>query len=221
MNGARPPSPEHTKVFNCITGRSEVCGLTYSAAKRHARQGPDDHPIPQSARSKEELELEAMKITFDHDDLNDRYQKHHDGLIIQLTIGNCLTKRVLIDGGSSANVIFLDTLKAMGIDKSEIVRKTTTLVGFNGDTTSTLGEIVLLVFAKGINKQTKFNAIDCKSAYNAILGRPWIHEMKAVPSTYHQTMKFPSPWGIQEIKSEQRVARECYKIMLKPQQQAI
>ena len=35
----RPPSPEHTKVVNCITRGSEVCGLTYSAAKRHVRQG--------------------------------------------------------------------------------------------------------------------------------------------------------------------------------------
>ncbi|KAJ9565054.1 hypothetical protein OSB04_001020 [Centaurea solstitialis] len=115
--------------------------------------------------------------------------------IIQLTIGNCLTKRVLVDGESSANVIFADTLKIMGIDRSNIVRRTTTLVGFNGDATNTLGEIVLPVFAKGINKQTKFNVIDCPSAYNAILRRPWIHDMKVVPSTYHQKIKFPSPWG--------------------------
>ena len=45
-NDARPPSPEHTKVVNCIIGGSVVCGLTYSAVKRHARQGPDDYPIP-------------------------------------------------------------------------------------------------------------------------------------------------------------------------------
>ena len=83
-----------------------------------------------------------------------------------------------------------------------------TIVGFNGDTMNTLEGIVLFVFAKGVNKETRFNVIDWKSAYNTILGRPWIHEMKAVPSTYHQTMKLPSPWGIQEIKSEQRVARE-------------
>ena len=162
-----------------------------------------------------------MKITFDQNDLNDQHQKHHDGLIIRLTIGNCLTKRVLIDGGSSANVIFLDTLKAMGTDISEIVRPTTTLVGFNGDTTNTHGEIDMFVFAKRVNKQTRFNLIDCKSAYNAIHGRSWIHKMKVVLSTYHQTLKYPSPLGIQEIKNELRVARECYKITMKPQQKAI
>ncbi|KAJ9535562.1 hypothetical protein OSB04_un001302 [Centaurea solstitialis] len=198
----RPTSPIPTKVVNCITGGSEVCGLTYSAAKRHAREGPEGHPIPNESRTAEDKELDATKISFDIEDMSDTHQKHHDALVIQLTIGNCLTKRVLIDGGSSANVIFAETLKIMGIDRSNIVRRTTTLIGFNGDATSTLGEIILPVFAKGINKQTKFNVIDCPSAYNAKLGRPWIHDMKAVPSTYHQKIKFPSPWGVQEISQD-------------------
>ncbi|KAJ9556549.1 hypothetical protein OSB04_011163 [Centaurea solstitialis] len=214
----RPASPVHKKVVNCITGGSEVCGLTYSAAKRHARDGPDEHPIPGETKSKTEKELDAMTITFDQDDTQGVHHKHHDALVIQLTIGNCSTKRILIDGGSSANVIFADTLKVMGIERSEIVRRSTTLIGFNGDPMNTLGEIILPVFAKGINKQTKFNVVDCQSAYNVILGRPWIHEMKAIPSTYHQKIKFPSPWGIQEIASENKVARECYKITMKTNQ---
>ncbi|KAJ9561688.1 hypothetical protein OSB04_006848 [Centaurea solstitialis] len=214
----RPASPVHTKVINCITGGSEVCGLTYSAAKRHARDGPSEHPIPGEAKSKTEKELDAMAITFDQDDTQGIHHKHHDALVIQLTIGNCSTKRILIDGGSSANVIFADTLKVMGIERSEIVRRSTTLIGFNGDPMNTLGEIILPVYAKGINKQTKFNVVDCQSAYNVILGRPWIHEMKAIPSTYHQKIKFPSPWGIQEIASENKIARECYKITMKTNQ---
>ncbi|XP_070022345.1 uncharacterized protein [Nicotiana sylvestris] len=36
-------------------------------------------------------------------------------------------------------------------------------------------------------------------AYNMILGRPWIHEMDAVPSTLHQVIKFLSQWGIRKI----------------------
>src|SRR5581483_2100013 len=107
--------------------------------------------------SKTEKELDAMMITFDQDDTQGVHQKHHDALVIQLTIGNCSTKRILIDGGSSANVIFADTLKVMGIERSEIERRSTTLIGFNGDSMNTLGEIILPVFAKGINKQTKFN----------------------------------------------------------------
>ncbi|KAJ9541697.1 hypothetical protein OSB04_028203, partial [Centaurea solstitialis] len=205
----RPASPVHTKVVNCITGGSEIYGLTYSAAKRHAREGPEGHPVSNDAQSIMEKKLDVAKITFDQDDIHGTYQKHHDALVIQLTIGNCSTKRVLTDGGISANVIFADTLTIMGIERSNIIRRTTTLVGFNGDTTNTIGEITLPVFTKGINKPTKFNVIDRQSAYNAILGRPWIHDMKAVPSTYHQKIKFPSPWGVQEIASENNVRIMC------------
>ncbi|KAI3770601.1 hypothetical protein L6452_01741 [Arctium lappa] len=204
MKDMRPTSPEHAKVINCITGGSDLCGTTYSAAKRHASRGPDDRPIPKEARSKEDAELEAMPLMFNQSDLEDVHQKHHDGLIIQLSIGNCLTKRILVDGGSSANIIFFDAVKAMGIDKSEITRRSTTFIGFNGGATNTTGEITLLVYAKGINRQTKFNVVDCSSAYNVILGRPWIHDMNVIPSTYHQTLKIPTQWGVQEIKGERK-----------------
>ncbi|KAI3719999.1 hypothetical protein L6452_20906 [Arctium lappa] len=82
-----------------------------------------------------------------------------------------------------------------------------------------MGEITLPVYAKGINRQTKFNVVNCSSAYNVILGRPWIHDMKAVPSIYHQTLKFPTQWGVHEIKGKRKVARECYKVSLKPPKQ--
>ncbi|KAJ9544284.1 hypothetical protein OSB04_023991 [Centaurea solstitialis] len=162
----RPVSPVHTKVVNCITGGSKVCRLMYSAAKRHARDGPEERPIPDKVKSKAEKELDTMTITFDKDDTQRVHHKHHDALVIQLTIGNCLTKRILIDGGSSANVIFADTLKVMGLERSEIVRRSTTLIGFNGDPMNTLGEIILHVFAKGIKSKQ-----NCQSAYNVIYGK--------------------------------------------------
>ncbi|KAJ9539367.1 LOW QUALITY PROTEIN: hypothetical protein OSB04_032100 [Centaurea solstitialis] len=58
----RPASPVHTKVVNYITGGSEVSGLTYSAAKRHARDGPDEHPIPDEVKSKAEKELDTIQL---------------------------------------------------------------------------------------------------------------------------------------------------------------
>lgn len=45
------------------------------------------------------------------------------------------------------------------------------------------------------------------SPYNAILGRPWIHEVARVTSTYHQKIKILTPHGVVEILGEQLVAR--------------
>lgn len=81
-----------------------------------------------------------------------------------------------------------------------MVKKSTVLVGFSGEDKNTIGEISLPIYVEGVNTQVMFFVIECVSAYNIILGRPWIHELKAIPSSYHQTVKFPTPWGIQEIK---------------------
>ncbi|XP_021714595.1 uncharacterized protein LOC110682521 [Chenopodium quinoa] len=146
---------------------------------------------------------------------SDAVEGHHDGLVISLPVGSYMIKRILVDNGSSTNIIMLDTLKHMNIDEKNIVNKSTMLVGFSGETKKTSGEITLATYAKGINIQVKFLVIDTLSSYNMILGRPWIHEMKAIPSTYHQVIKFPTRWGIQEIRGDPREAKEYYKIALK------
>lgn len=49
------------------------------------------------------------------------------------------------------------------------------------------------MFAEGVNLTTKFLLVNSNSAYNAILERLWIHDMKVIPSMYHQKVKFPTP----------------------------
>ncbi|KAF2565907.1 hypothetical protein F2Q68_00025324 [Brassica cretica] len=61
----------------------------------------------------------------------------------------------------------------------------------------------------------KFLVVDCESSYNMILGRPWIHGMGAIPSTLHQMVKFPTPWGIRTIIGDQEYSRSCYQNTLK------
>lgn len=58
------------------------------------------------------------------------------------------------------------------------------------------------VYTEGVNLITHFLLVDAISSYNLIIGRPWIHQMRAVPSSYHQTLKFPTKWGIKEIKGD-------------------
>ncbi|KAF2538156.1 hypothetical protein F2Q68_00021804 [Brassica cretica] len=85
----------------------------------------------------------------------------------------------------------------------------------------TAGEVVLPVYAGGINMSTKFLLVDCQSSYNMILGRPWIHDMRAVPSTLHQMVKFPTPWGIKAVRGDQENSRFCYQTTLKGKTKAL
>ena len=59
-----------------------------------------------------------------------------------------------------------------------------------------------------------FLVVDCSSACNAILGRPTLNSWKAVTSTYHLMIKFPTEYGVGEVRGNQVVAHECYIAML-------
>ncbi|XP_056688235.1 uncharacterized protein [Spinacia oleracea] len=218
----RPDPPPFNKVVNVISGGSDICGLTSSAAKKINR---GESETVEEGQTEDEVALHrsltAMAITFDDSDSVDTQREHHDGLVISLPIGNALIKRILVDNGSSANVLFLEALQEMGLEEKNIVRRSTVLVGFSGEALRTVGEISLPTYAEGVNMMTKFNVVDCPSAYNVILGRPWIHKMKAVPSTYHQSIKFPTKWGVMEIKGQQRDAKKCYETALKPSKSPI
>ncbi|XP_074283259.1 uncharacterized protein LOC141607813 [Silene latifolia] len=108
-----------------------------------------------------------------------------------MQIGTANVRRILIDGGSSVNLIMLDVLKAMKIKEDQITKKSSVLVGFSGETRNTLGEIYLATYVEGVASYERFGIRDCLSSYNVIPGKPWIHNVKAVPLTYHQCVKIP------------------------------
>ncbi|KAL5548402.1 hypothetical protein UlMin_003633 [Ulmus minor] len=176
----QPVEPTPERVVNVITGGSEVSGITYSAARRHARAvvNPETNlsPTPQTGASN-------LVLSFIDNEDSTLINPHHDAL--------------------------------MNIDEAHIHRRSTVLVGFSGEQKFTLGDITLPVYAAGVNLHITFVVLDSPSAYNVILGRPWIHDMRAVPSTFHQVIRFPTAWGVKEIKGEQATSRDCYRNTLK------
>ncbi|XP_074377782.1 uncharacterized protein LOC141719310 [Apium graveolens] len=205
----REPPPYH-KVISFIAGGSEVCGETYSQAKCAVRE------TGVRVANADVKEYNIPALVFDEKDRGHVKVPQQDSLIISLPIGNCLIKRILVDNGSAANIMILSTLNQMGLAESDMIMKTTTLVGFSGETKRTMGEISLSMYAQGVNLLQRFLIIDGIDSTYIIMGRPWIHNLKAVPSTYHQVMKFPIPWGVQQIVRDQNTAMECYKTFLKP-----
>ena len=92
------------------------------------------------------------------------------------------------------------------------------LVGFGGTRVYPLGAVTLSVtigdYPQQITKDVTFLVIDYSSAYNATLGCPTSNSWKAVTSTYHLMIKFPTEYRVQEVRGDQVVARECYIAML-------
>ena len=54
-----------------------------------------------------------------------------------------------------------------------------------------------------------FIMVDAYSPYTAIIARPWLHVLRAVSSTLHLKVKFPSDDQIKELVGSQFVARQC------------
>ena len=70
--------------------------------------------------------------------------------------------------------------------------------------------ITIGTYPKQVFKTVDFLIVDCPSAYNAIIGRPTLNRLRAVTSTYHLLVKFPTEHGVGEVRGDQIVARECY-----------
>ncbi|XP_038701920.1 uncharacterized protein LOC119998656 [Tripterygium wilfordii] len=204
---ALPPPPPVTQTYCVISGGSEISGLSHTSAKKHEKEAAN--PAARMARSFGTFTNQVM--VFADDEATQLLHPHHDALVLTLQVANINLKRILIDNGSSANVLFLAAYKGMGLDETLILRKSTALIGFNGEVSHSMGEVVLPIYAPGLNKQTRFSIVDSPSAYNAILGRPWLHAIRAVPSTYHQILRYPTNNGVREILGDQHSSRSCYK----------
>ncbi|XP_019241828.1 PREDICTED: uncharacterized protein LOC109221843 [Nicotiana attenuata] len=120
-------------------------------------------------------------------------------------------RRIMVNDGSGACIIHPRVLTQMKLEE-RIVPRWITLIGFNNAVEQTSGEITLPVLGGGLTLVTTFHIMDQDTAYNAIIGRPWIHAMEVIPSSLYQVIKVPIPWGVFCIRREQRTTRECYRI---------
>ena len=88
------------------------------------------------------------------------------------------------------------------------------LSGFNRATTITLRDVVLPV-----TQQILFLVVDDLEPYNAIVGRTWLHSMKAIPLTYHQMSYLTNARQV-DLLSSHLAARQCYQLSMQVQRGA-
>ena len=113
----------------------------------------------------------------------------YDALVLTLCLNDFDVHKVLIDPGSVANLL-QRAFKYMKLSLGVVNSAGRILFGFNGATTATLGDVVLPVKVRPVTHQVLFLIFKDLEPYNAIIGRAWLHSMKAIPSTYHKTVSY-------------------------------
>ncbi|XP_028100745.1 uncharacterized protein LOC114300094 [Camellia sinensis] len=158
-------------------------------------------------------------VLFTRKDLEGIEHPNTDALIIIVGIGKRFdVKRVLVDQGSAADILYYDLFRKLGLSEQHLTPAAAPLIGFNSQPEWSLGRIALPVVAGTKTLQIEFLVINTLSPYNAILGHSWIHQMEAVPSTYHQLIRFPTEHGVEQILGDQVASKHCFMATLKAKQ---
>ncbi|XP_075669765.1 uncharacterized protein LOC142639485 [Castanea sativa] len=157
-------------------------------------------------------------IKFSKEDARRLQHLHDDALVVNIWVGDYNTHRVLIDNGSSADILYYSAFQQMRIDRERLVPTNAPLVGFRGTRVFPLGVVTLTItvgdYPQQITKNIAFLVVGCSFAYNAIIGWPTFNSWKAVTSTYHLMIKSPTDYGVGELRGDQVAARECYIAMM-------
>ena len=152
------------------------------------------------------------RISFPHINPTRVITPHYDALILTLCINSFDVHRVLVDLGSATELLHLSAFMQMKVPLSHLNSADRILSGFNGSTTLTVGDIALSIKAGPVTQQVLFSVVEDLGPYNAIVGRTWLHTMKAILSTYHKTISYLTTLGQFDFQGSQLAARQCYKL---------
>ena len=89
--------------------------------------------------------MDEQAITFTDDDAKRIHHPHDDAIVITLFIADYTTRRVLVDNGSSANILYYLAFQQMRLGRDLLCLVNSPLVGFGGMKVQPVGTVTLPV----------------------------------------------------------------------------
>ncbi|XP_023891117.2 uncharacterized protein LOC112003169 [Quercus suber] len=129
-------------------------------------------------------------LSFTEEDKVGTIQPHDNALMVTLRIGGYDVKRVMVDQGSGAEIMYHNLYKGLNLRPEDLTPYSSPLVSFNGKVVVPKSQIRLPIQAGSEVVEVDFIVMDVYSPYTAIVARSWLHALGAVSSTLHQKKKF-------------------------------
>ncbi|GAU10110.1 hypothetical protein TSUD_421300, partial [Trifolium subterraneum] len=129
-------------------------------------------------------------LGFSEDELPAGGHNHNRALHISVKCLDNILSRVLVDTGSSLNVMPKTTLLKLAVEGALMRPSSMVVKAFDGSRRTVVGEVDLPILIGPQLFTITFQVMDINPTYSCLLGRPWIHDAGAVTSTLHQKLKF-------------------------------
>ena len=111
-------------------------------------------------------------LSFSKEDKVGTTQPYDDELLITLRIGGYNVKRVMVDRGSVAEIMYPDLYKGLKLKPKDLLPYSSPLMSFNGKLVIPKGMIRLPIQTGPEIVEVNFIVVNTYSPYTAIVGRP-------------------------------------------------
>ena len=168
-NPSRPPLGTINVIFAAPDRTGSCPSKVISVAHLSSRDGSHE---PKRARLDRPLVM-----GFSDEDKIGTIQPYDDALVIILRIGGYDVKRVMVDKGSAAEIMYPDLFKGLNLRAEDLTPYSSPLVSFEGKVIIPKGQIRLPVQIGSAMVEVDFIVVDAYSPYTAIVTRPWLHTL--------------------------------------------
>ena len=122
---------------------------------------------------------------FTDDDLPLEGRDHHKALFIKASVKGKLTYCVMVDNGSAINIFPLKILPKLGLTEADMKSSEVVIKAYDDTKRPIAGTFRALIKTGPIKAWVNLHVIDIPVTFAVLLGRPWFHPLRGVPSTLH------------------------------------
>jgi hypothetical protein len=136
-------------------------------------------------------------------------------MVIELNIVGCVIGKILVDNGSSTDILFLKTFEKMNLSQHMLHPPEYPLQGFGGKSIKPVGKVSLPVSFGDLDnariETLTFDVVDIYHPYLEIFDRGFMNKFDVVIRQQFLCVKIPAPKGVITVFGDQQEARNIEK----------